>query len=277
MQKKFLNKKMIFTVFFLVVISFSLGLCFQNASASSFLIFLNDKQDSIKCYPKGGYIKYKGEKYYLVTETDKVIIDMTAADIDNNMKEDILIIEGKKDSEYGDNLIIYETEFLPGKIKLTEKYRNNLTAINPWTIKICNIDNDSEPEIFIGTYKETVYYPGLENRPFFFNYRDNKLVKKWTGSKLRAPFKDICFGDLNDNGSDELIVIEELEEDKNIISVYYWFGFGFILYAESSVYKNIEFVETEIIDGKLLIKTDQGYLELSADKSESGVYLLKER
>ena len=41
-----------------------------------------------------------------------MIIDIEVGDIDNNDKEDILIIEGNKNSKYGDNLIIYEINFL---------------------------------------------------------------------------------------------------------------------------------------------------------------------
>jgi len=277
LQKNLSYKKYIYFFLLIILISFITNKYFKDSSASTIQIFSDNKSYSIKCYPKEGFIKYKDKKYYLVSEKDKMIIDIEVGDIDNNDKEDILIIEGNKNSKYGDNLIIYEINFFFNEIHINEKYRNNLAPINPWTIKICDLDNDSELDIFIGAYKETTYYPGLENRPFFFNYKDNKLVKKWTGSKLRAPFKDVCFGDLDGNGTDEFIVIEEVEDGKNIVSVYYWFGFGFILQGESKIYKNIEYIKIENIDGRFLIKTNFSYLELSADKNENGIYLLKER
>jgi hypothetical protein len=80
----------------------------------------------------------------------------------------------------------------------------------------------------------------MEKRPFFFNWNGKILTKKWTGSKLEYPFKNVYFSNIIGDSREEMIVIEELENTKEVISIYYWFNFGFIKFAESNSYYNIE-------------------------------------
>lgn len=277
LKRLFFHHFISFSACFIIITGFLISKYSLFWPSSELQVFLDHNSYFFKYSVKGGYVQHNGIKQSLLSQEDNKIIDIAVGDIDNDGRDNLLIIEGRKEARYGADFIIYDIFLSNNQLHIREKYRNNLSAINPWTVKICEIDNDNEPEIFIGVHKSTRFYPELENRPFFFNYKDNKLVKKWTGSKLRAPFKNVCFGDLNGNGSDELIVIEETEKGKKMISVYYWFGFGFILQGESKIYESIDLIKTEIIDGNVYVKTNLGYLEPSLEKTENDVYLLSER
>ncbi len=231
------------------------------------------------------YIEYGGGRHGLLLDKEKTFIDIASGDINGDGRDEILTLIGNRGSDYGEELVIYGVEINSNKLLIKQQYRNHIQAINPWKIEICEIDGDGEPEIFIGVNKATRYYTEIENRPFFFNYRDNRLVKKWTGSKLRASFSQVYFADLSGNGRDEFIVIEEGKEGGSTVTVYYWFGFGFILQAESATYKSIEAVSIIELNQQTLLQAEvkSGYrfkeviLEPSREKNENEIYMLKER
>ena len=230
------------------------------------------------------HIDYEGRSYYFSTDKNKKIIDMAIGDIDSNGNDNLLILEGEN-LPYGQDFVIYDILTDSNGLELKEKYRNHMEVVRPWKIKACELDQDQELEIFIAVNKKTQYYEEIENRPFFFNFRNDMLVKKWTGSKVRASFTDVYFADLNGNGRDEFIVVEESEEGGFVVAVYYWFGFGFILQGESENYDRIELVGTETIDKNTFLvvetwnhkKKTKRKLEPSKEQTKNGVYLLKER
>ena len=231
------------------------------------------------------FVDYKGTQYSLLLEENEKIIDFSVGDIDSDGKDEVLTLVGNKGASYGNKLVIYDLLVNPNGLQIQEIYRNIISIIRPWKIETCEIDNDDEPEIFIAVNKATHYYTGIENRPFFFNFKDGMLVKKWTGSKVRAPFTDLYFADINGNGSDEFIVIEESNDGRFVIAVYYWFGFGFVLQAESDIYDAISSVSVLKSDNDVFLKAkvkEDGKirfvkLEPSTDKTQNEIYLLKER
>lgn len=261
------------------------GIYTIRPSNSSLQIFLGGQEYTLKYSLKGGYIEYDGDKHSLKSYKNNVIVDIAIGDIDSDGKDNILVLEGRKNSRFADRLIIYDVSTTSNKLHVSKRYENNMGAIRPWKIELCEIDADNNPEIFIIVNKTTQESSELQNRPFFFNFKEDKLVKKWTGSKLRAPFSKASFGDLNGNGSDEFIVVEEIGTGEFIISAYYWFGFGFILQGESHIYDRVDSISIEKSDGNVFIKArvkDRNMvksvvLEPSSEKTENDIYLLKER
>ncbi len=249
------------------------------------VLYFDGKKYDLYYSPTKLYVDYNGTTYNLLIDKKNELIDLTIGDINSDGNEEILILVGSKGSLYGNEVIIYDFFIDSNDFKIQEIYRNDISTVKPWKIKTCEIDNDDQMEIFIAVNKSTYYYPSIENRPFFFNFKNGILVKKWTGSKVRAPFTDVYFADINNNGSDEFIVIEEADNGGFVIAVYYWFGFGFILQAESLVYDTIKdfsiihsdkgiYFEIEAMkNGKLITII----LEPSTDKTKNGIYLLKER
>lgn len=177
---------------------------------------------------------------------ESVILSMAISDIDYDGTDEILIISAIDKAIYGNDFIIYKPSYVKEEIIIQEIYRNDFTKIKPWEIQVCNLDDDNIKDIYVGVYKSTPMFHTIENRPFFFNFDGEKLIKKWTGSKLEHSFSKIKFFDLIGNKNDELIVIEKLDDSREVISVYYWLRFGFVKFAESYKYDNIsdfQFIE----------------------------------
>lgn len=213
------------------------------------------------------------------------IIDFAVGDIDSDGDDEVLTLVKDKGSLYGKELLIYDFSISEKELELKEIYRNNIALINPWKIKTCEIDGDKELEIFIIVNKSTRYYKEVDNRPFFFNFKEGVLIKKWTGSRVRGAFEDVYFEDINGNGRDEFIVIEKGNNGGYVIAVYYWFGFGFILQGESLVYEEVKGLSVKKLDEDILlearVKKDGRWepiiLEPSIKKNENDIYLLEER
>lgn len=217
--------------------------------------------------------------------TDDIILDLSVGDMDNDGTDEILILSGKEGSKYGKEFIVYKPIFIQDMLTVKKIYSNNLSKIKPWMIEICEIDGDGIKDIFIGAYKSTPYYPKEENRPFFFNFVQGKLVKKWTGSKVRHPFVKVCFIDITGDLNQEFVVVESTENGKNVVAVYNWFGFGFIILGESMEYSHIIDIDVIKIGGKeyILIEIEEEeikrevILQISEKQTESEIYLLEER
>lgn len=142
--------------------------------------------------------------------------------------------EGRTD--YGDIFVVFKQD---KNQKWNRVYENDFKDLKPWKIEIGDIDGDGQKEILTAVRKTTHFDPEEKNRMFIFNYENNKLVKKWTGSQLAGVWNDFYVGDLLPIPGDELIFIEQTEEDKEKISIHYWFDFGFVMLAESGSYKDI--------------------------------------
>lgn len=229
------------------------------------------------------YTKVDEEDHSLQLHKDRRIFDVATGDVTKDGNEEIILLIGDRNSRFAEELVIYQLD-LASQEKYRRIYTNNIALIRPWMVKTCELNGDDKVEIFIGVNKSTYYYKEIENRPFFFNFTDGFLVKKWTGSKFRAPYKEIFFEDLNNNGRDEVIVVEEAEGGYRL-AVYYWFGFGFILQGESTVFEDI--TDLQVIEEnsekvlKIKVKSKWGprwtTLEASTEKTENDVYFLKER
>lgn len=142
-------------------------------------------------------------------------------------------------SDYGDFFVVFEQGADKG---WTRVYENDFTGLRPWKIRLADIDGDGVEEIVTAVCKVTHFDPEEKNRLFVFNYEDNKLIKKWTGSEIagRGNWNDFIVGDLLPIPGSEVIFIEQSENGEEHLGVYYWFNFGFQLLAKSGDYKDIQ-------------------------------------
>lgn len=141
---------------------------------------------------------------------------------------------------YGDFFAVFEKKN-KGWQRIYEKDFKNFM---PWKIEIADIDGDDLKEILIAVRTTTLFDKDLKNRLFVFNFNDGALVKKWTGSQISGTWRDFYTGDVFSIPGHELIFIECTENDREKISIYTWFDFGFLKVAESEAYDKIKELKT---------------------------------
>lgn len=149
----------------------------------------------------------------------------------------ILSKEGRTD--YGDYLAVFE--------QIEDNswnciYENDFTGLKPWKLQLADIDGDGVTDILTAVQKTTHFDAEEKNRLFIFDFKENKLIKKWTGSQLagNGRWTDFTAGELLPIPGNELIFIEQSETGQEHLSIYYWFDFGFTLLAKSRDYKDIQ-------------------------------------
>ncbi|NLL69748.1 MAG: hypothetical protein GX238_01305 [Epulopiscium sp.] len=278
-----MKKKIMYSMFIVSLLTVIL-ICKKWISYKHMEFFVKNQKYDV--YYRATQIHIHNQKgiFRLLPEENKVFIDVAIGDINADGDANLLVLQGEK-RPYGEELVVYDLQWNSDGLQVEERYRNHIAAVKPWKIEICDIDGDNELEIFIAVNKATRYYTKIENRPFFFNFKNDILVKKWTGSKVRAPFIDAYFIDLNKNGRDEFVVIEEAQEGGFVVALYYWFGFGFVLQAESPSYDKIHLLRSRQIGEDIFLevriennnRTRRIFLEPSSEKTKNGVYLLRER
>jgi hypothetical protein len=175
--------------------------------------------------------------------------------------------------EHGDLFVIFERK----DDTWQRTYENNFKNLMPWKVESADIDGDNIPEILIALRKTTPYDKEIKNRMFIFNYQDNILARKWTGSRIAGIWREFYPMELLSTPGQELVFIQQAGEDMERISIYSWFDFGFFMIADSQAYPRIEslaikgensleltYYEEEqeisqilsVVEGKLLPKED---------------------
>lgn len=166
------------------------------------------------------------------------IISFCIEDIDQKGLREMLLLTGQIGSEYGNKLVILS---LSGE-ELIQKLP--IESLKPWKIQTADVDGDNKRELSIGVYKTARFHNIEDKRPFLYNLYPEGLSPKWLGSRLSRPFTDYVFGDIDQDGSDELISIEPLSSGEKVIHAYRWKGFGFESAAESPAFQDISRIKT---------------------------------
>lgn len=162
----------------------------------------------------------------------EVVIDEVAAD---GLVYCLISRHGSR--EYGDTLVI-SRQAADGSRRLV--YEKDFADLRPWKLEMADVDGDRNKEILIAVYKATHFDQQEKNRLFVFRFDAGKLTKKWTGSQIAGTWHFFFAGDLLPIPGDELLFIEQTQDNKERISMYYWFEFGFAFLAASEAYDDIK-------------------------------------
>jgi len=169
------------------------------------------------------------------------IVDICISDINSEKREKVLMLTGKKGCKYGEELIILDLKMDEGEqgLEFREIYRHPLKILRPWKVQTADVDGDKKVEISLGVYKTARFHPVMAKRPFVYNWDGSFMSPKWLGSRLARPFDDYIFTDIDSDGRDELVSIEQLENGSKAINSYSWKGFGFESIGQSKEYRDI--------------------------------------
>ncbi|SMC34466.1 hypothetical protein [Papillibacter cinnamivorans] len=174
------------------------------------------------------------------------IVSFCVGDANGNGTDDLLAISGSGKTDEGERngqfLLICDASAKEDLDTLgyipPEKIRNriDLAPIRPMKVQLGDVNGDGINEVSICVYKTTKFHPVLAKRPFFFDLKNGNLIPFWLGSRLSRPFDDYILRDLDGDGADEIISIEELENGGRVLALYNWRGFGFEMLTESKEY-----------------------------------------
>ncbi|HZK33266.1 MAG TPA: hypothetical protein VFC60_02090 [Tissierellaceae bacterium] len=229
-----------FKVIIAVIIIFLIGLSFFFVSNSQYESVELDGV-SLRIYKNKITLHIKDEIIDSLPIKDK-IKEYGLGDVNGNGESELIILTGRKRAKYGKEVLIFAVN---NTIKndtnnnIKEIGRKDFREFNPWKLVIGDIDGDNIDEISLGVYKESPLHPVMAKRPFIYSYIDGGIQPKWRGSRLSRPFTDYHFYDIDEDGTDEIIAIEILEDNKKLINTYKWKGFGFEGYSESEIYEDI--------------------------------------
>jgi hypothetical protein len=176
------------------------------------------------------------------------VISATISDMNNDVLDELLIISGEADSEYGRRLRVYEFDN-----DFREVFEQDFGDMNPWKVQVCDVDGDGQGEISIAMYKTTVFNSVMAKRPYIYSWKNGTTTPKWRGSRLSRPFDDYIFTDIDCDGADEIIAIEMLEDGRKVLNSYKWKGFGFEGFAESTSFEEIYSIQLQDSDNDRVI------------------------
>jgi dTDP-glucose pyrophosphorylase len=197
------------------------------------------------------------------------IVSWCVGDANNDGIDEILFIRGsnktnKKDELYGNSLSICDIKYIDNikgnDVKNVDTtFSINLESLKPMKVMVGDINGDGLNEISLCVYKSTKFHPELAKRPFFYLLEADKLVPVWRGSCLSRPFDDYELFDMDDDGIDEIVAIERLEDGKRLLAVYSWLNFGFVKDSESAGYDGgLSFKSTDNLGNKVKMVTENG-------------------
>lgn len=208
----------------MIIIAVILAVCLLNRQPDLYNLRVDEKNFEI--YMKNNNLFYINSilPRKLLKEN---ILDCKIYDIDFDNNDELLIITKSINNDYGKDVVIYDL-IVDNNLQLIEIFRHDFSDIKPWKLDACNLDNDGETDIFVGVYKDTLFYKEFIKRPFFYSWDGKNLNKKWLGSYFTDwELVDISFGDYFNLGYDVAAVLEKSVYNVYRIGIYNFIGFGF--------------------------------------------------
>jgi len=94
-----------------------------------------------------------------------------------------------------------------------------------YQINFGDVNNDSIPEIIVGTIKATRYDPKIDKRLFIFKITDDYYIRPlWMGSRVSQPLVDFSLKE--QYPISKIRTIEREQDGTYLVAEYRWRGFG---------------------------------------------------
>lgn len=207
----------------------------------------SDRAKDYLIYRQGDtlYLDYKGQSTVLL----EGLVDYELFSLDGDHQHLLVIHDERSDTvdeagykqaikeghRVGGILRFYELIASKGEIRLNQIYENDFTLVNPWCISAGHMEEDDNPEIFIGAYRATNYYKA-DRRPYLLEWRGDYLKRRWTGSYLNMKtFYEAGFEDMDGDGYDELYAIQSNEQEGLSKYYYRWGYFSFDMVGSGAI------------------------------------------
>lgn len=121
--------------------------------------------------------------------------------------------------QYSDSLSVLKL-FVNNSLNSTWELRYPVYQIN-----FGDVDNDSIPDILVGTIKTTRYDSNIDKRLFIFKITDDYYIRpKWMGSRVSQPLVDFRLKE--QHPISKIRTIEKEQDGTYLVAEYRWRGFG---------------------------------------------------
>jgi poly-gamma-glutamate synthesis protein (capsule biosynthesis protein) len=124
-----------------------------------------------------------------------------------------------------------EINLSSGKVEIFEEENLVWSSPDAWQVldlALGDPNDDGRFELFISLRKKD-RAGQLRSHPFIVGYRNGMYKLLWGGSELSTPIDEVELGDIDGDGTEELIVLEQQPGGETTLSVWRWHGWGFIL------------------------------------------------
>ena len=153
-----------------------------------------------------------------------VVAQVRRADLDGNgVRETVAItyrtIKGGHPMG-GEIIVLHEVK---GRLRPLWRQKN----LNPWKLRIADVNGDGKQEIIAGVWKKSPKDPIMAKRTFVFYWNGTRMMPMWLGSRLSRRFEDFELKDINKDGWAELLALEIAPGKPKRIGIYRWKSFGF--------------------------------------------------